>query len=42
MRRGISAIALDQDGEIARLITVWDGAMIPDADIKALLLLSLD
>lgn len=42
VRRGISAIALDQDGEIARLITVWDGAMIPDADIKALLLLSLD
>jgi len=42
LRRGISAITLDQDGKITRLTTVWDGAMIPDADIKALILLSLD
>ena len=42
VRRGTSAVTLDQDGKIARLTTVWDGAMIPDADIKALILLSLD
>jgi hypothetical protein len=42
VRRGISAITLNQDGRITRLTTVWDGAMIPDADIKALILLSLD
>lgn len=42
VRRGISAITLDQDGKITRLTTVWDGAMIPDADIQALVLLSLD
>ncbi len=42
VRRGISAISLDQDAKITRLTTVWDGAVIPDADIKALVLLSLD
>jgi hypothetical protein len=40
VRRGISAITLDQDGKITRLTTVWDGAMIPDADIKALIVLT--
>ncbi len=42
VRRGISAITLDQDAKITRLTTVWDGAVIPDADIKVLILLSLD
>ncbi len=42
VRRGITAIALDQDGKISRLTTVWDGAMISDADIRALGTLSLD
>jgi hypothetical protein len=42
VRRGISAITLDQDGKITRLTTVWDGAMIPDADIQSLIPLSLD
>jgi hypothetical protein len=42
LRRGISAITLDQDGKITRLTTVWDGATIPDPEIKALILLSLD
>ena len=42
VRRGISAIALDQQGKITRLTTVCDGAMIPDADIKALIVLSLE
>jgi ketosteroid isomerase-like protein len=42
VRRGISAITLDEDGRITRLTTVWDGSVIPDADIKALILLSLD
>jgi len=42
VQRGSSAITLDQDGKITRLTTVWDGAMIPDADIKALMPLALD
>jgi len=42
VRRGITAIALDQDAKITRLTTVWDGAMIPEADIKALMTLSLE
>ena len=42
VRRGITAITLDQDGKITRLTTVWDGAMIPDADMKALIVLSLE
>ena len=42
VRRGITAIALDQDSKITRLTTVWDGGMIPEADIKALMTLSLE
>jgi ketosteroid isomerase-like protein len=42
VRRGITAIALDQDGKITRVTTVWDGAMIPDADIQTLMTLSLE
>jgi ketosteroid isomerase-like protein len=42
VRRGITAIALNQDGKITRVTTVWDGAMIPDADIQALITLSLE
>jgi hypothetical protein len=42
VRRGNTAITLDPEGEITRLTTVWDGAMIPDDDIKALVVLSLD
>jgi hypothetical protein len=42
VRRGITALALNQDGEIVRLTTVWDGAMIPDAEIRTLTTLSLD
>jgi hypothetical protein len=42
VRRGISAITLDEGGRITRLTTVWDGAMIPDADVKALIALSFD
>jgi len=42
VRRGISAITLDREAKITRLTTVWDGAVIPDGDIKTLSLLSLD
>lgn len=42
VRRGITAITLDQNGKITRLTAVWDGAMIADADIEALTLLSLE
>jgi len=42
VRRGITAIALDQDGKITRLTTVWDGGVVPEVDIKALMTLSLE
>jgi hypothetical protein len=42
VRRGITAIAVNQDGTISRVTTVWDGAMMPDADIRALMTLSLE
>ena len=42
VRRGISAITLDRELKITRLTTVWDGGMIPDADMKALIVLSLE
>jgi hypothetical protein len=42
VRRGITALELNQDGEISRLTTVWDGAMIPDPQLRALVVLSLD
>ena len=29
VRRGITAIALDPEGKISRLTTLWDGAMLP-------------
>jgi hypothetical protein len=34
--------SVSRTAKITRLTTVWDGAVIPDADIKALILLSLD
>lgn len=42
MRRGTTALVLDADGKISRLTTVWDGAMISDAEIKALMTVSLE
>lgn len=42
VRRGITALVLDRNGSISRLTTVWDGAMITDADVRALSALSLD
>jgi len=42
VRRGITALTLDHDSKITFLTTVWDGAMISDFDIRALVLLSLD
>lgn len=42
VRHGITALALDHNGKISRLTSVWDGAMIPDADIRGLMTLSLD
>jgi len=42
VRRGISAITLDRELKITRLTTVWDGGIIPDADMKALIVLSLE
>jgi hypothetical protein len=37
VRRNIGAITLGQESNLTRLATVRDGAMIPDADIKALI-----
>lgn len=42
VRRGITAIALDQDGKVLRLTTVWDGAMVAQGDIKTLMTLSIE
>jgi ketosteroid isomerase-like protein len=42
VRRGITAIALDSEGKVSRLTTVWDGAMLPLDDVNALVLLSIE
>jgi len=42
VKHGITALELDEDGKISRLTTVWDGAMISDEDVKALMVLSLE
>ena len=42
VRRGITAIALDRDGKVSRLTTVWDGAMVPQDDVKGLMTLSIE
>ena len=42
VRRGITAIALDRDGKVSRLTTVWDGAMVPQGDVKELMTLSIE
>ncbi len=42
VRHGITALELDAEGKITRLTTVWDGAMIADEEIAALMLLSLE
>jgi len=42
VRRGITAIALDLEGKVSRLTTVWDGAMLPLDEVKALAVLSID
>jgi len=42
VRRGITAIALDPEGKVSRLTTVWDGAMLPLDEVKALAVLSID
>ena len=42
VRHGVTAIELDSEGRISRLTTVWDGAMLPQAEVKALAILSID
>ena len=42
VRRGITAIALDPEGKVSRLTTVWDGAMLPLDEVKALMVLSIE
>jgi hypothetical protein len=37
VRRNIGAITLGQESNLMRLATMRDGAMIPDANIKALI-----
>jgi len=42
VRRGITAITLDSEGKVSRLTTVWDGAILPRDEVKALALLSIE
>lgn len=42
VRRGTTAIALDGDGRVSRVTTVWDGAMMQDAEVRALVALSIE
>jgi ketosteroid isomerase-like protein len=42
VQRGIVAIELDRDGKIVKLMTTWDNAMMADADLKNLVLLSVE
>ena len=42
VKRGITAIDLDADGKIVRLATTWDNGMMSDADLQALVLLSIE
>lgn len=42
VRRGVTAMALDRDGKVTRLTTVWDGAMVPQGDVQALMALSIE
>lgn len=42
VRRGVTAMALDRDGKVTRLTTVWDGAVVPQGDVQALMALSIE
>jgi ketosteroid isomerase-like protein len=42
VRRGITAIALDRDGKVSQLTTLWDGAMVPQDEVKGLMTLSIE
>ena len=42
VRHGITAIALDAQGQVSRLTTLWDGAMLPLDEAKALAALSIE
>jgi len=42
VRGGITAIALDPEGKVSRLTTVWDGAMLPMSEVNALMGLSIE
>ena len=42
VRHGITAIALDPEGKVSRLTTVWDGAMLPQDEVNALVVLSIE
>ena len=42
VKRGVTALELDRDGQISRFITVWDGSVVSDADILGLAALSIE
>ena len=42
MQRGIVAIDLNGAGQIERLDTTWDNGVMSDADLQALVLLSIE
>jgi hypothetical protein len=42
VKRGIVAIDLNSAGQIERLDTTWDNGVMSDADLKALVLQSIE
>ncbi|MGA8650498.1 MAG: hypothetical protein WB677_07740, partial [Xanthobacteraceae bacterium] len=42
VKRGVFAIDLNSTGQIERLDTTWDNGVMSDADLQALVLLSIE
>jgi hypothetical protein len=42
VKRGITALELDGNGQISRLTTTWDNGLLSDADLQSLVPLSID
>jgi hypothetical protein len=42
VKRGITALELDGNGQISRLATIWDNGLLSDADLQPLVLPSID
>jgi len=42
VKRGVTALELDRDGQVSRFIAVWDGSVVSDADIQSLGALAIE